>query len=97
VAEHYNAIVKDGVIRPATEGVPPGERPAVWFSIHPTWEPTATKALRDPKTGEVHRATWKEMQRHGPVRIEVGPGHGTASLGRLSPSERRVGRYRARA
>ena len=68
VAEHYNAIV-----RPATEGVAPGERPAVWFSIHPQWEPTATKALRDRKTGTVHRATWKEMRRYGPIRIEVGP------------------------
>ena len=37
------------------------------------WEPTATKALRDRETGQVHRATWEEMQQYGPVRIEVGP------------------------
>lgn len=87
VTEHYKAIVKDGVIRPATEGVPPDERPAVWFSIHPTWEPTATKALKDRKTGQAHRASWKEMQQLGPVRIEVGPDaapHGWDDYLRLS-------------
>ena len=87
MTEHYKAIVKDGVIRPATEGVPPDERPAVWFSIHPTWEPTATKALKDRKTGQAHRASWKEMQQLEPVRIEVGPDaapHGWDDYLRLS-------------
>lgn len=73
VSEYYNRIAHDGFIRPATEGVPAGERPAVWFSVHPVWEPTATKAIRYRETGEFHRATWEEMQVHGPARIEVAP------------------------
>src|SRR5438094_8416771 len=55
VAEHYNAIVQDGLIRPAPEGVPSAERPPACFPIHPTWEPTATKALRDRQTPNVPR------------------------------------------
>ena len=72
VVEHYHKTVLDGVNRPATEKVPPGERPAVWFSIHPDWEPTATKALRDRDTGKVYRAAWTDMPQRGPAQIEVG-------------------------
>lgn len=73
VAEYYNQIIQDGRIRPATAGVPAGELSAVWFSLHRLWEPTASKGLKHRETGEVHRATWDEMQQFGPMRIEVGP------------------------
>ena len=36
-------IVDDGMIRPATAFIAPGERPIVWFSAHPLWEPTACR------------------------------------------------------
>lgn len=51
IAWHYTTgdcargILSDGVIRPATAFVPAGEIPIVWFSTHPTWEPTARKAV----------------------------------------------------
>ncbi len=39
----FNDILRDGFIKPATAGLPPGERPAVWFSSNPVWEETANK------------------------------------------------------
>jgi hypothetical protein len=48
VGVHVPSIVKDGVIRPATRFVPPGEKPIVWFSTHPDWEPTANKNWPNP-------------------------------------------------
>src|SRR5262245_34334142 len=60
-------ILGDGMIRPATAHVPEGERPVVWFSFHPFWEPTATKGI---VIGGVTRdATEEEMG--GLVRIGV--------------------------
>jgi hypothetical protein len=49
IAWHYTTgigfigIFEDGYIRPATGGVPRGERPAVWFSTNQYWEYTANK------------------------------------------------------
>lgn len=54
-----SGIIRDGVIRPATAGVPGNERPIVWFSRRPTWEPTATKAI--VRSGMIRRATLEEM------------------------------------
>src|SRR5688500_10215127 len=42
-AKCFRKIVQDGVIRPATEGLDHGERPAVWFSLNEIWEETACK------------------------------------------------------
>lgn len=55
--ENFISIVSDGVIRTATDGVPPGERPIVWFSTHPVWEPTACKGAMD----ENGRRFWLTM------------------------------------
>ena len=40
---HARLIVNDGAIGAATRGMAGVERPAVWFSINPTWENTASK------------------------------------------------------
>ena len=37
---HLASICESGVLRPATAGVIRPERPAVWFSTAPMWEPT---------------------------------------------------------
>jgi hypothetical protein len=46
--QKFRMIVESGEIKPATAGVPPGEKPIVWFSTAPDWEPTANKAWRNP-------------------------------------------------
>jgi len=63
-------ILAAGEIRPAIAGVPEGERPIVWFSRNSVWEETATPAIRD-HTGQMHKATKKEMHALGMVRIAV--------------------------
>jgi hypothetical protein len=51
VRDRLRRIFGDGLIRPSTALVPAGEKPAVWFSANPDWEPSANKAIRLP-TGE---------------------------------------------
>jgi hypothetical protein len=69
IAWHYTSgrcaiqIVQTEVILPATENVPRGEKPAVWFSLNQSWEPTATKGILDPLTGSRRFATMDEMAR----------------------------------
>jgi hypothetical protein len=67
-------IIAAGEIRPATTGVPNGEKPIVWFSTHPEWEPTATKAMKD-RNGWTRRATIEEVEQFsgGLARIGVAP------------------------
>jgi len=52
----------------------PLEKPAVWFSSHSRWEPTATKTFVNPLTG---RQEFVVFERMGPVdppaRIEIDP------------------------
>jgi len=45
------AILRSGQLRPATAGVPASERPVVWFSTEPDWEPTACKMAFVPSRG----------------------------------------------
>jgi hypothetical protein len=45
--ENLSLILRDRFIKPATAFVPLGERPIVWFSTNPNWEPTASKATID--------------------------------------------------
>jgi hypothetical protein len=40
---HLPSIIASGVIRRATVGVYPPEKPVTWFSLDPTWEMTASK------------------------------------------------------
>ena len=39
-AHRIDAILSDGLIKPATKMLDPGERPAVWISGNPFWEYT---------------------------------------------------------
>ena len=68
-------IVRSGEIIPATANVPAHERPVVWFSTDPHWEPTANKALKDNNDGSIRDLSREETATHdgGLVRIEVGP------------------------
>lgn len=69
----FKFIEHDGLIKPATAYVKFNERPAVWFSTHPSWEPTASKLIHT--WGGVRRATIKQMIDNdgGLVRIEIAP------------------------
>ncbi len=73
VGTRLSDILCDGEIRPATAGVPDGERPAVWLTYFPDWEPTATKAhliggVRVPGTRESNAHMGGFL-----ARIEVDP------------------------
>ena len=71
VGKRFDCIADEGVIIPATAGVPPGETPAVWFSFHQIWEPTATKGCI--RNGVYSSMTKDEMinTSGGLVRIAV--------------------------
>lgn len=62
-------ILKTGEIRPSTARLDPDEKPVVWFSSRPTWEPTATKCPLSGKLGQIITA---EAQA-GLVRVAVSP------------------------
>jgi hypothetical protein len=64
------AIVESGELRPGNAGGGANEPPLLWFSTHPYWEPTATKAWR--VGGRVRRMTFEEHRREvGCVRFEL--------------------------
>lgn len=71
-------IIESDEIRPATAGVPAGERPAVWFSTNPEWEETANKMTARKGKGRVVVATKGTRESTakgggGLVRIAVRP------------------------
>lgn len=70
---HIQKIISSGAIVPATANVPKWERPAVWLTSSPSWEPTATKAVRLPD-GTARKMTSDELLKYGPCRIQVVPG-----------------------
>ena len=58
-------------INVAIIGVSDGERPVVWASFHPNWEPTATPALGGPN-GERDNLTFADLPAiDTPIRFEV--------------------------
>ncbi len=59
-ARHFQSIMEDGLIRPAILYVPVNERPVVWFSLAPHWEPTASPMIM--KNGIPHMATMREIR-----------------------------------
>jgi hypothetical protein len=72
-ARHIHSIFVDQEIRPATAGVPPNERPVVWFSFRQDWEPTATPLVGNPQVG-FRRCTLSELESTDtPFRIKVEP------------------------
>lgn len=65
---------KWGAILPAVTYVPRGERPIVWFSFDPLWEPTACKSMVHDGGSLIHLdrdGTAKHGR--GLVRIGVAP------------------------
>jgi hypothetical protein len=62
-------ILAAGVIQPSTARIEPHEKPIVWFSSRPTWEPTATKCPFAGKLGQLVTASVQG----GLVRISVPP------------------------
>jgi hypothetical protein len=71
----FQSISKDGLILPATMGVPKREKPIVWFSSNGYWEQTAGKLLR--MAGGTLMKLSMEQHTHelcgGLVRIGVAP------------------------
>lgn len=72
--ERLRRILQDGEIRPATQGIPKKQKPAVWFSSNPVWEPSANRLWQD-LDGRVVRLS--KDQTHvlggGLARIGVAP------------------------
>jgi hypothetical protein len=48
--EKFKLIVESGFLLPTTAHISPGEKPVLWFSTHPYFEPTARKAFRERGT-----------------------------------------------
>ena len=58
ILDAFRSILRDGFIKPATQFVPPGERPVVWFSSNPVWENSAAKGVTEG--GRRRTATFDE-------------------------------------
>jgi hypothetical protein len=94
VADRYRLIALDQLVKPATAFINWREKPAVWFSPHPIWEPTACKVLSLPD-GTWRRLTREETAQHGGglvrtgVASQTGP-HDWSAYRRLSGVNPRV-------
>jgi hypothetical protein len=70
-------ITEEGYIQPATAYIAPGERPIVWFSTNPIWEPTACKGV--PVPGGLSRTgTFEETYERGRGLVRFGVAASTA-------------------
>jgi|HubBroStandDraft_4_1064222.scaffolds.fasta_scaffold49897_2 hypothetical protein len=69
VGDYMLKILASGVILPATKLVPKGERPIVWFSSNPVWEPTARKG--DPRTRRSFSKDETRERCHGLYRFTI--------------------------
>lgn len=79
VGVRFKSIVEDGVILPATAGVPDGERPAVWFSVREPWEPTANKLMRRPN-GDLVVLDREETAEAGGGLVRIGVARSAAPV-----------------
>jgi len=61
-------IVKWGELFPSNAGAP-GEKPALWFSAHQCWEPTATKAAISRAGKLIHLSLDEQLQHGGGIRF----------------------------
>lgn len=64
-------ILSSGEIRCSTAHLPDGERPAVWTSLDPVWEPTVEKAWRSPD-GKVLPIDKEQLRRLGGGLFRIG-------------------------
>ena len=94
--QKFMEIVATGHIKPATKGVPSGERPIVWFSSHQYWEPTAAKMLYNEKDNTLINMDMKGTFEHGGGLVRLGVSRDVAvyDFGQL---KRRSGMSRATA
>lgn len=67
----HKLIIEDGFLRPTAIYVPDGEKPILWFSQHPYWEPTATKGIIG-ENGKRRNATLTEMIEHAGGLVRFG-------------------------
>jgi hypothetical protein len=72
VGDCLSEIILEGIIRPATAGVPLNERPITWFTASPEWEETANKNWLTP-SGKIIRLGREETRERcgGLFRIGV--------------------------
>ncbi len=77
IGHRLKQILEDGEIRPATAGVPKGEKPAVWFSVHTEWEPTANK-FAVGVDGKPVVLTREQTEEHGGGLCRIGVAPATA-------------------
>ena len=64
-------IIRDGLIKPATAGIDPGEKPLVWFSSNSVWEQTANKGIRSLSGGRRSLSFTEMVYMGGLCRIGV--------------------------
>jgi hypothetical protein len=101
VDARFRMIVADRLLKPAIAFLSWREKPAVWFSTHRVWEPTASKARRT-QDGRLVRLTREETMALGGglVRIGVAPEtapHDWQAYRRLSGVDPRVASGLAKA
>ena len=72
------SIIADEHIKRASAGVSRDERKAVWFSARNEWEPSATKGVIDPTTGQRRNATLDEMVAAGGALVRLEASHDVA-------------------
>ena len=88
------SIFQDGLVRPATAGVPRTEKPIVWFSANQYWEQTASKMAR-MADGSFKCLSMQETGIHGKGLARIGVDRASApygweELGKLSGMSRRT-------
>lgn len=72
VGARLRDICAEGVIRPATVGVPEGEIPVVWFTESSDWEPTSNKMWQDSPGSPLRLLNRAETARLGGGLVRIG-------------------------
>ena len=70
IGHRFVQIVEDGFLRPTGAHIASGEKPVLWFSLHPTFEPTARKAIREG--GKVRTLSMDETRELGGNLVRFG-------------------------
>lgn len=60
--DKYELIKKSGLLLPSDIGVSEPERPILWFSTHPKFEPTAMKPLLNLAGGFIRMLSLEELR-----------------------------------
>jgi len=79
LAWHYTTggnfidIMTSGILMTTSENCPTHERPVLWFSLNPNWEPTAVKGIVE--NGRRRTATMQETKKLGGGLVRLGYPH----------------------